>query len=47
MKLKKLIALACTFVMTASILAGCGGSKKSSEVLNIYNVGGLYRPRFN
>lgn len=44
MKLKKLIALACTFVMTASILAGCGGSKKSSEVLNIYNVGDYIDP---
>ena len=38
MKLKKISALALTFVMTASILVGCGGSK-SDEVLNIYNVG--------
>ena len=44
MKLKKLIALACTFVMTASMLAGCGGSKKSNEVLNIYNVGDYIDP---
>ena len=34
MKLKKLIALTCTFVMAASLLTGCGSSKKSSEVLN-------------
>ena len=39
MKLKKLIALTCTFVMAASLLTGCGSSKKSSEVLNVYNVG--------
>ena len=38
MKFKKISALALTFVMTASILVGCGGSK-SNEVLNIYNVG--------
>ena len=44
MKLKKLIALACTFVMTASMLAGCEGSKKSNEVLNIYNVGDYIDP---
>ena len=35
MKLKKLIALTCTFVMAASLLTGCGSSKKSSEVLNV------------
>lgn len=39
MKLKKIIALICTFAMTASMLTGCGSSKKSSQVLNIYNVG--------
>lgn len=39
MKFKKLSALALTFVLSASMLVGCGGSKKSSEVLNIYNVG--------
>ena len=38
MKFKKISALVLTFVMTASILVGCGGSK-SNEVLNIYNVG--------
>lgn len=38
MKFKKLSALALTFIMTASVLVGCGGSK-SNEVLNIYNVG--------
>lgn len=38
MKFKKISALALTFIMTASILVGCGGSK-SSEVLNVYNVG--------
>ena len=25
--------------MAASLLTGCGSSKKSSEVLNVYNVG--------
>ena len=45
MKFKKLIALGCTFVMAASMLVGCGGgSKKSSEVLNIYNVGDYIDP---
>ena len=44
MKLKKLIAVTCTFVMAASLLTGCGGSKKSSEVLNIYNVGDYIDP---
>lgn len=44
MKLKKLIALTCTFVMGASLLTGCGGSKKSSEVLNVYNVGDYIDP---
>ncbi|WP_455537830.1 ABC transporter substrate-binding protein [Terrisporobacter sp.] len=39
MKLKKIISLALTFMMSSSLLVGCGQSKKSSEVLNIYNVG--------
>ena len=37
-KLKKIIALVCTGVMMATMLTGCG-TKSSSEVLNIYNVG--------
>lgn len=39
MKLKKLISLGTVCVLASTLLVGCGGSKKSSEVLNIYNVG--------
>ncbi|MEG0856205.1 MAG: spermidine/putrescine ABC transporter substrate-binding protein [Terrisporobacter sp.] len=39
MKLNKIIALALTVMMTSALLVGCGQSKKSSEALNIYNVG--------
>ena len=39
MKLKKLISLALTVAMSSTLLVGCGQSKKSAEVLNIYNVG--------
>ncbi|WP_297135814.1 ABC transporter substrate-binding protein [Terrisporobacter sp.] len=39
MKFKKLTALGLTFALSASMLVGCGGGKKSAEVLNIYNVG--------
>ena len=39
MKLKKLISLGLTVVMSSTLLVGCGQSKKSAEVLNIYNVG--------
>ena len=37
-RLKKIIALACTGLMMTTMLTGCG-TKSSSEVLNIYNVG--------
>ncbi len=37
-KLKKIIALVCTGVMVTAMLTGCG-TKSSSDVLNIYNVG--------
>ncbi|HAK42784.1 MAG TPA: spermidine/putrescine ABC transporter substrate-binding protein, partial [Clostridium sp.] len=37
-RLKKIIALVCTGIMVATMLTGCG-TKSSSEVLNIYNVG--------
>ena len=39
MKLKKIISLALTLMMSSTLLVGCGQSKKSAEVLNIYNVG--------
>ncbi|MBC6695528.1 spermidine/putrescine ABC transporter substrate-binding protein [Terrisporobacter mayombei] len=39
MKLKKIISLALTVVMSSTLLVGCGQSKKSAQVLNIYNVG--------
>ncbi len=39
MKFKKLVSLGTVFVLSASLLVGCGSSKKSSEVLNVYNVG--------
>ena len=39
MKLKKIISLALTVVMSSTLLVGCGKSKKSAQVLNIYNVG--------
>ena len=39
MKLKKLLSLALTVVISSTLLVGCGQSKKSSQVLNIYNVG--------
>ena len=39
MKLKKLVALALTAIMSSALLVGCGKTKKSSEVLNVYNVG--------
>ena len=38
MKLNKIISLALTVIMSSTLLVGCGQSKKSSEVLNIYNV---------
>jgi spermidine/putrescine transport system substrate-binding protein len=37
-RLKKIIALVCTGVMVVATLTGCG-TKSSSEVLNVYNVG--------
>lgn len=37
-RLKKIIALVCTGVMVTAMLTGCG-TKSSSDVLNIYNVG--------
>ena len=39
MKLNKIISLALTVVMSSTLLVGCGKSKKSAQVLNIYNVG--------
>ncbi len=39
MKLNKIISLALAVMMSSALLVGCGQSKKSSEVLNIYNVG--------
>lgn len=39
MKLKKLVSLGTVCLLASTLLVGCGGSKKSSEVLNIYNVG--------
>lgn len=39
MKLKKIISIALTVVMSSALLVGCGQSKKSAEVLNVYNVG--------
>ena len=39
MKLKKIISLTLTVVMSSTLLVGCGQSKKSAQVLNIYNVG--------
>ena len=39
MKFKKLVSLGMIATLSASLLVGCGGSKSSEEVLNIYNVG--------
>lgn len=39
MKLNKIVALALTAVMSSTLLVGCGKTKKSSQVLNVYNVG--------
>ncbi|MGL5692626.1 MAG: ABC transporter substrate-binding protein [Peptostreptococcaceae bacterium] len=39
MKSKKIICLATIFALTSTLLVGCGKSKPSNEVLNIYNVG--------
>lgn len=39
MKLKKIVSFATILTLSASMLVGCGGSKASNEVLNIYNVG--------
>ena len=39
MKLKKIISLALAVAMSSTLLVGCGQSKKSAQVLNIYNVG--------
>lgn len=39
MKLKKIFSLSLVLFLTASSLTGCGSSKNSKEVLNIYNVG--------
>lgn len=44
MKFKKLAAIACSFVIMTTMLTGCGGSKKSAEVLNVYNVGDYIDP---
>ena len=39
MKFNKILVLALTVVMSSTLLTGCGKAKKSSEVLNVYNVG--------
>lgn len=39
MKSKKFICLATIFTLASTLLVGCGNSKPSEEVLNIYNVG--------
>ncbi len=39
MKFTKLVSVGTMFVLSATMLVGCGGSKKSEEVLNVYNVG--------
>lgn len=39
MKLKKIVSFGSVLILASSLLVGCGNSKKSSEVLNIYNVG--------
>lgn len=39
MKFKKIIALTLTVMMSSTLLVGCGKTKQSSKVLNIYNVG--------
>lgn len=39
MKSKKFISLATIFTLASTLLVGCGTSKPSKEVLNIYNVG--------
>lgn len=39
MKFKKIMSLAVACIISSTLLVGCGGAKKSSEVLNIYNVG--------
>lgn len=39
MKFKKLVSLGTVFLLSSTMLVGCGGSKASNEVLNIYNVG--------
>lgn len=42
--MKKLIALVCVLVMVSGLFTGCGGSKNSAKVLNIYNVGDYIDP---
>lgn len=39
MKFKKIFSLTTAVAMSTILLTGCGASKSSSEVLNIYNVG--------
>lgn len=39
MKFKKLVSLSTVFLLSSTMLVGCGGSKSSKEVLNVYNVG--------
>ena len=39
MKFKKLVSVGIMFTLSATMLVGCGGSKPSNEVLNVYNVG--------
>ena len=42
MKLKKIISLALTVVMSSTLLVGCGKSKKSSSSFKYLQCGGLY-----
>ncbi len=39
MKSKKFISLATIFTLASTLLVGCGTSKPSNQVLNVYNVG--------
>ena len=39
MKQKKFICLATIFTLASTLLVGCGNSKPSEQVLNVYNVG--------
>ena len=42
--MKKLTALLCVLIMVSGLFTGCGASKDSQTVLNIYNVGDYIDP---